>query len=370
MTRICQLQIDRLRNIKHSKLEFSSTYNLIYGQNGSGKTALLEALYILGHGKSFRGDRVQSLIQHGQVDFVLYGEAQLDDEATYNIGVEKTPYRTKIKINGQRQHNASELASFFPIILVNPDSYDLLEEGPSIRRQFLDWGLFHVEHSFHKHWHTFNRCLKQRNAALKSGDPETICRSWDTLLIESSAQVTESRQHYLQELTPWFEKLLNFLEYPYQVQLKFVQGWSGDLDYGAALNQSFQRDCMLGHTSIGPQRADILLEVYSKEAAEILSRGQEKLLVTILRLAQGLLLKEKTGKHSIYLLDDLASELDHQRREQLYSLLDTFIQAQIFITATEQEFLPNKMTSESKLFHVEQGEITTLADNNNRFLDN
>ena len=360
MTLICQLQIDRLRNIECSKLEFSPTYNLIYGQNGSGKTSLLEALYILGHGKSFRGNRTQSLIQHGKDRFVLYGEALLEDHATYNIGVEKTAYRTKIKINGQRQENASELASFFPIILVNPDSYDLVEEGPSIRRQFLDWGLFHVEQSFHEQWHTFNRCLKQRNAALKSGDPEVICRSWDTLLIESGNQVTESRYQYLQELKPWFEKLLAFLDYPYKVELRFIQGWDEDLNYSAVLNQSFRRDCILGHTSSGPQRADVLLEVNHKEAAEVLSRGQEKLLVAILRLAQGLLLKEKTGKQSIYLLDDLASELDHQRRQQVYNLLDTFIHAQIFITATEKEFLPTNSNAKSKLFHVEHGKIIVV----------
>jgi DNA replication and repair protein RecF len=357
MTLICQLQIDRLRNIEHSKLEFSPNYNFIYGQNGSGKTSLLEALYILGHGKSFRGSRTQSLIQRGQDSFVLYGEALLDDQAAYNIGVEKNSYRTRIKINGQRQENASELASFFPIILVNPDSYDLVEEGPGIRRQFLDWGLFHVEQSFHERWYIFNRCLKQRNAVLKSGDPETICRSWDTLLIESGNQITKCRKQYLGELTPWFEKLLTFLNYPYRVALQFSQGWEESVDYAAALNQNFQRDCILRHTSIGPQRADILLKVNNQEAAEVLSRGQEKLLVAILRLAQGLLLKEKTGKQSIYLLDDLASELDHQRRAQLYSLLDKFIQAQIFITATENEFLPDSARPQSKLFHVEHGII-------------
>lgn len=359
MTLIKNLQIDRLRNIQHSKLVFSSSYNLIYGQNGSGKTSLLEAIYILGHGKSFRGSRSQSLIQHGQDDFILYGEALLDDDATYHIGVEKTLFRTKIKINGLRQENSSELASYFPIILVNPDSYDLVEEGPSIRRQFLDWGLFHVEQLFHEQWHTFNRCLKQRNAALKQGDREVTCRSWDALLIESGNQITEGRMQYLAALTPWFEKLLQFLNYPYEVQLQFFQGWDLDVSFTAALQQNFQRDCILGHTSIGPQRADILLKVNGKDAAEVLSRGQEKLLVAILRLAQGLLLKEKTGKQSIYLLDDLASELDHQRREQLYSLLDTFIKAQIFVTATENEFLPQN-TVNGKMFHVEHGTIKVV----------
>lgn len=359
MTLIQNLQIDRLRNIQHSKLDFSSSYNLIYGHNGSGKTSLLEAIYVLGHGKSFRGVRNQSLIQHGQEDFVLYGEALLDDRATHHIGIEKTLFRTKIKINGLRQENSSELASYFPIILVNPDSYDLIEEGPSIRRQFLDWGLFHVEQLFHEQWCIFNRCLKQRNAALKQGDPEITCRSWDSLLIENGNQITQSRAEYLKALTPWFEKLLQFLNYPYEVQLEFFQGWDMDLSFVAALQQNFQRDCILGYTSIGPQRADIILKVNSKDAAEILSRGQEKLLVSILRLAQGLLLEEKTGKQSIYLLDDLASELDHQRREQLYLLLDMFIKAQIFITATEHEFLPQS-TDNFKMFHVEQGTISIV----------
>jgi DNA replication and repair protein RecF len=349
------LAITHFRNIQTAKLDFHDRFNLIYGENGCGKTSLLEAIYSLGQGKSFRTTSPKNLIQTNEESLILFGNIH-NGEQHLQIGMEKTLQTTYIKMNGEKQKSTLQLLKEVPIVLVNPDSYDLVEAGPDVRRAFLNWGMFHVEHSFHNVWKNFNRCLKQRNAALKQQQSSKVWQSWDVELAEYGEALTVLRQTYLAELLPIFKKLMTQLPFPHEVEIKLDMGWNQGIPLLEALKQSSQKDTYQGHTTVGPHRADIILSIKNGLAEDRLSRGQEKLLVSVLRLSQGLLLLEKNQQTCIYLLDDLASELDPVRKKALLALCET-VPGQFFITATDRAVFDENPIKDSKMFHVEHGVI-------------
>jgi DNA replication and repair protein RecF len=348
---INKLDIANFRNLSKVSLDFSPSFNLFYGHNGVGKTSLLEAIHVLTQSKSFRSVSNEHLIQSNYEKALLYGEA-FGGPDLLKMGMEKNKKTTLLKVNGEIQKNVLQVLRALPVIVVNPDSYALVEEGPDIRRTFLNWGLFHVEPKFHETWRVYSRVLKQRNTALKEKKSAHIWHSFDPLLIENTILITDMRERYLQELKPIFKKILDFLKFPEEVLLTYEKGWDTDKyeSFTAALEGSKTDDTQRGHTTVGAQRADVIFNIQGNLPKERLSRGQEKQLVVALRLAQGIHLKNSTQKDSIYLIDDLASELDAARRGRLFELLQT-LSGQFFMTAIEPSVFDESLFA---LFPVEQ----------------
>jgi DNA replication and repair protein RecF len=346
-----KLSLHHFRNISTLAFDFSAKFNLFYGENGSGKTSILEAIHVLTQGKSFRTMSNEQLIQESFTNTVLFGIFE-DADGAFQIGLEKTLETTLIKINGEKQKNTVALLRKIPVIVVNPESYDLIEAGPETRRQFLNWGMFHVEHDFEKVWKLFNRCLKQRNAGIRAEQAIEVWQSWDVALSEAGELFTQMRKSYIQALEPYFQQLISQLPFPHKLVMAFYQGWAEELPLFEALRSRTQRDLAQGFTTTGPQKADIIFNIKNAPAEARLSRGQEKLAVSVLRLAQGLMLFEKTGKTSIYLLDDLAAELDSLRRKALLKLCEQ-IPGQFFISSTDRNTFEEEVLPNSTMFHVE-----------------
>ena len=163
---IRRLRISQLRNIRQAELELGRV-NLLSGPNGSGKTSVLEAVFVLGSGRSFRAARLDPVIHHDASQFTVFASLQGEgnDGAPIAIGVSRSRDGNFAgRIQGQAIRNSAELARRLPLQLINSDTFDLLVGGPKVRRQFLDWGVFHVEHGFHRTWLDVHRCLRQRNA--------------------------------------------------------------------------------------------------------------------------------------------------------------------------------------------------------------
>ena len=358
---LTRVTVTAVRNLHPVTLSPSPRINILYGDNGSGKTSLLEAIHVLGLARSFRSARLQPVINHQENACTIFGQVQGIGERLSNLGVSRDKHgEMQIRIDGQNARSAAQLAELLPLQVINPDSFRLLEGAPKVRRQFLDWGVFHVEHRFMAAWQRLQKALRQRNSWLRHGTLDgALQASWDRELCSASEEIDQYRRAYIQALKPVFEQTLAELLQLDGLTLSYYRGWDKEKNLQDVLSASLYRDQQLGHTQAGPQRADLRLRLAGHNAAEILSRGQQKLVVCALRIAQGHLVNEAKRAHCIYLVDDLPSELDEQHRQALCRLLED-LNCQVFITCVDHESLRNGWQKETPVavFHVEHGCIT------------
>jgi len=355
-----RLKIQDFRNIARAQLVLAPGLNVISGANGSGKTSLLEAIYFLGRGASFRTQRVQSLIRKGKGELVVFGEVRSGEEGSVGIGIRRSMRELEVRIGGEKAPGLSALAARLPLLVINPDSHRLVEQGPKQRRQFVDWGVFHVEHDFHGAWLRYMRALRQRNAALRSSAP-TSAKAWDGELVTHGTAIHEMRERYLRKLLPLLPEYVGALAPLGALEVAYQQGWPGDEALGTAIGASFERDRAVGHTRYGPHRADLAIRIDGVAAEESVSRGQQKLLVAGMRLAQARLLAEESGRAPVVLVDDLPAELDRAHREAMIGLL-LGLGGQLFITAIDADMLelPAEAAASCRMFHVEHGAVSEV----------
>jgi DNA replication and repair protein RecF len=328
--------------------------NLIAGPNASGKTSLLEAIFYIGRGRSFRASGNRELIQSGQKGFTLYGEIQ-NGEVIHRAGVEVEAGQRRIRIDGEAGTSAG-LAGFLPVQAIDPEIHNLVQGGPEFRRQFLDWGVFHVKHSFLDAWRRYQKALKQRNAALRQHEPESSIRAWDGEFIAAGGEVDQLRKEYMHGYLQLLDSIIS-KNLPFDSKCSYYQGWAGDDTLAEALQLSWSRDQALGATQVGPHRADLKLVVQERRARYRVSRGQQKLLAATLVIAQIRFVAAQGCKDMVLLVDDPAAELDPENRQRLFDLLQD-MPAQMFITALDPNDLPWR--EQGMMFHVDQGKITSL----------
>jgi DNA replication and repair protein RecF len=356
-----QLSIQRLRNLHQVDLQFGAGINLLYGHNASGKTSVLEAIHMLALGRSFRSLKLASVIAQGHTDCLLFAKVKNSQGGTDSLGINRRlDGDHSMRLNGENLSSIAELASLLPVQLIDPNSAGLIEAGPSVRRQYLDWGVYHHNPSFFGLWKHAQRLLKQRNSALKCGTMNADVRaSFDPGLVQVAEQLNSLRSAYLKLLEPVFFGLLSGLVDLPDLKLGYYSGWSANRDYADILEETLQRDLQLGYTQRGPQRADVKLTLHGVNAVERLSRGQQKLVVVALKLAQGKLLSEIEGRKCVFLVDDLAAELDWSHRREICQQLVS-LDTQVFVTSVG----PNELTgcwpdeAQIKMFHVKHGQVS------------
>lgn len=358
--KLSRIGIRGVRNLHDAELIPAGGANLIHGANASGKTSLLEAIYLLAHARSFRSHHIRHVICVKSERLQIHGRIRdPDDGSEHRLGVERGRDSTILRLDQANVRQSSRLAQRLPLQLLTPESIRLLEQGPGQRRRFLDWGLFHVEHGFHSTWNDYARALKQRNAALRSGASEKEIRLWDETLVKKGEQISSMRKAYLESLHDALKRVSNRL-LGFAPEFDYRKGWKSDLDLQAALAASLERDRHYGTTSVGPHRADLVCMVEGTAVQERFSRGQLKMLVCAMRLAQSEHLSRAEGRRPVFLVDDIAAELDRQRREALLAILRES-EVQLFLTATEQELLDISGWDSRKMFHVEHGKIAEVV---------
>ncbi|MEA1062919.1 DNA replication/repair protein RecF [Erwinia sp. HR93] len=354
---LTRLLIKDFRNIENADLSLSSGFNFLVGANGSGKTSVLEAIYTLGHGRAFRSLQVGRVIRHEQETFVLHGRLQ-EEEREISLGLSKDRHGdSKVRIDGTDGHKIAELALMMPMQLITPEGFTLLSGGPKYRRAFLDWGCFHNEPGFFTAWSNLKRLLKQRNAALRQVNHYSQIRPWDTELIPLAEQISRWRADYSAAIAEDMADTCKQFLPEFDLTFAFQRGWEKETDYAEALARNFERDRMLTYTAHGPHKADLRMRADGAPVEDTLSRGQLKLLMCALRLAQGEFLTRRNGRRCMYLIDDFASELDDHRRGLLASRLKA-TQSQVFVSAISAEHVMDMADKNSKMFAVEQGKIT------------
>ncbi len=359
MATICRLDVLRVRNLSGVQIRPADRVNIIFGNNGSGKTSLLEAIYMLGLGRSFRSSKIESVIDTKSDDCVIFAEL----DAGVSIGLNKSRKQGHLlKLLGERQKSWVDTARHLPLQIINSDSFSLLEGSPKIRRKFLDWGVFHVEHEFALAWRKANKCLAQRNLLLKQKRlDKTQLEAWDTEFSQLGTQIDEQRKVYMETFLPILNDALpRLIEIP-DLKITYERGWDADATLAQALAVSLDRDIRYGATQTGPHRADLSIKIGRNAAADVLSRGQQKLLVSAMKIAQSQLLYKLTEEKGVYLIDDLPSELDNENRVLICKLLEE-LGCQIFITCVDADEIENCWSTDISTgkFHVEHGKIVTL----------
>jgi DNA replication and repair protein RecF len=336
-----------------ARLHPERTY--LYGPNGSGKTSFLEALYVLSRGRSFRTRHSRKLIQEGASELSVFGES-LDTSGLRRVGVEMSADGLRIKIDQEAAPGMAELATVLRADVIDPSVHRLIEGGPSERRRFLDWGVFHVEHAFLAVWRRYRRVLGQRNASLKSGMSGAALTVWDRVFVEAAADVDTARAAYVERLAPLVTHagrvLLNG-----DLEVEYVRGWRRGTSLDEALAAGRDRDERLGFTQAGPHRADLALRLDGASLEERASRGQQKLAAAALVVAQVRALSATEGT-GLLLVDDPAAELDRRALERLLELLAE-TPVQLVFTALAETQLPPE--ARFPVFHVEQGRVQEMV---------
>lgn len=351
---LTNLKITNFRNLAYADFELHPKCNLFYGVNGSGKTSILEAIHYLGLVRSFRSHLIRRIIHHNTNKFSLFGKV-LTDDGLVTIGVERSVLlnQNHIKISGEIVKSAAELAKMLPLQLLNQNSYRFFEQGPKLRRQFIDWGLFHVEHTFYPLWKRADKILLQRNSLLQNCKPFSQVAIWDHEFSQLGLTMHDLRKKYVENLIPIFELYLRRFLSDITISINYYAGWDVAQDLCEVLAGAYQRDSQLGYSTFGPHRADLIFKIDGVPAQDVLSRGQQKMLLYALKLAQGSLLERVSGNRCLYLIDDLSSELDSHHRQLLATMLFE-LNAQIFVTGLDSKELQAMFpTNEYSMFHVE-----------------
>lgn len=357
---INKLQVDNLRNLQQVEVGAHPAVNTLHGANGAGKTSILEAIVVLSRGRSFRSHKITQLIGPTKPALSVFAEIEPDGDAgqgaagRVRLGLERSARSWQARRNGRDLQQLSELAESLAVVVMEPNSHELISGPPDVRRRYLDWGVFHVEPSYLLAWRRYARALKQRNAALRKGE-RTVLGSLEAVLAEAGEEMTRMRQTYSQALTKHLEALIPDLSPDLgHVSIQYRRGWAAE-GLADALREQRERDLERGTTQAGPHRADLAIEVDGHAVRDAVSRGEQKILATALVLAQARRQCE-TGRIPVLLLDDLASEFDRRHFDAALAV-GKGLGVQMWITGVE-EIDPGSPHSR---FHVEHGTVRKVV---------
>jgi len=370
--RVTRLDVGNLRRFERASLLPGPGINVLTGDNGAGKTSVLEALHLMAYGRSFRGRVRDGLVRAGADSLEVYVEWR-EEPATAastaagpgnqvgrvrRAGLRHSGQQWEGRLDGEDVTHLGDLCAALVVVTVEPGSHALIVGSSEIRRRFIDWGLFHVEPRFLPLWRRYARALKQRNALLKRRTTDSQMDAWEAELAQAGESITQQRQAYVEALQPRLGDLVDaLLPAAGRCNLAYQPGWRQDeLSLADALLLARDRDLAAGFTTVGPHRADWRIDYSAIPGRSALSRGQAKLSALAALLAQAEHHADVRGDWPVVALDDLASELDQNHQRRVLERLEA-TPAQVFITGTERPALLTETVKDVALFHVEHGQL-------------
>ena len=356
--KIKSLKLKNFRNYNLLKLDFDDATNIFYGDNAQGKTNILEAAYLCGTTKSHRGTKDRDLIQFENDESHI--EAVVEKRGTlYQIDMHLKKNSPKgIAINKVPIRKASELFGIINIVFFSPEDLNIIKNGPSERRKFIDLELSQLDKVYLNNLSNYNRIVNQRNHLLKDiHRQENLIETldiWDLQLIEYGNKIIESRKEFIGQVNEIIagihEKLTGGKE---TIELLYEPN-TGTFTLEQALKRSRERDIRMKSTSSGPHRDDICFISRGIDIRKFGSQGQQRTCALSLKLSEIELVKKLTKDMPVLLLDDVLSELDKHRQNYL---LDSINDIQTLITCTGVDEFVNHRFSINKIFHVRDGQV-------------
>ena len=350
-----EVGIGGFRCLEDTRLRLHPRLNWIVGDNGAGKTSVLEAIYWLGRGRSFRASRPALCTRHGDSAWLVRGRIGFTDrpDDVVRIGYSGGGIATH---RNQATTTLVEHARVLPMQMVEPGLHRVVEDGPAYRRRFLDWGMFHVEPRYLALWRSYARALRQRNQVLRSGAGSDQLDAWTHELIRTGTELATAREAGLAGLREAFAVRCGSLDLG-TAEIRLHPGWEAGKSLAGAIRDRSEQDQRQGVTGAGPHRAELRIRLGEGEARDRVSRGQQKLLLSALCLAQADVIFAATAIRPLVLLDDFTAELGRAYQERLAGLLAGY-EGQCVITAlTPPEGAVT--ADDAAMFHVEQGRIVT-----------
>ena len=354
---ITKISLNNFRCFKNLELSLSPGINFFFGSNGSGKTSILESVFIFSSGKSFKSSNLTSLINYDNDKFILKG---FDNKKGYIVEIEKSKNKTiSISLNNNKT-NTSKLVKEFPCTPIHNNTFSFADASPDFRRKLVDRSIFIAEDNFSKVWFSFYRSLRQRNFLIKNNRISDIY-NWNTKLADEAEKLTKYRKGFFEKTLNEFYLLINLLkpedvfDFFNFIKIEFSQGWAPEKSYLDVLNENKDIDIKRRSTTSGPHKSDIKFFINDIDARQILSRGEQKFFSIIWSCAQHEVLKKHYEVDATLLIDDIKSELD-ERVFKLFSDLLNHINTQVIFSCIDDCF-SSKITSsfnEFKKFHVEQ----------------
>jgi len=355
---IGSLQVRNVRNLVELELELGPGLNLFQGPNGSGKTALLEAVFLLARGRSFRTSRLSEVPRYGESGFQVIARIQHSQDGQVVTGVSREGKSLLVRYHGEPVRRMSSHARQFPLSIATPDSQDLIYGSPKIRRRWLDWGLFHVEQNYLENWRAYHRALRQRNCLLKISARSRELSAWEQEMATYSTEIQSTRERFTNTVSAHLQLLVDKTAH-YPAALRLEPGWDLDCSLVQELEAARSQDASAGYTRLGPHRADLIFMADEKDASVALSRGQSKLYVVLLAIALSQAITELGGESPVLLLDDPLAELDPQTQDILVHLISN--QACQSLMSFPNEDYQSPVTNDVAVFHVKRGNIRKMV---------
>lgn len=355
---LSQLFLQDLRLFESLQIYPQPGINVIWGSNGTGKTTLLEAIYLLARGRSFRHREASPLIRQGERQFTLRAHFNEPNGQAHVLGMRRgSGQDVEVRLDARAVRKRSEILNLLPVQVIGPDPQHLLNGPPEGRRAFLDAGLFHVEHNYLSVLASYNRLLDQRNAHLRSQLGPSA--AWDEQLSFHGEEVDRLRNAYCSQLFERFENLVDTFQLGFGLDITYRRGWPRGVGLLEHLDRTRSTDNKLCFTGSGPHRADLVVRVAQQRSGRRLSRGQQKLLACSLLFAQSTLTRELGDKREILLFDDMPAELDSGNRERLMTHVERSF-PQSFISALSLSDLPT-LPVPATMFHVEHSQVVRVG---------
>ncbi|PLX99217.1 MAG: DNA replication/repair protein RecF [Desulfuromonas sp.] len=356
-----RLRYRSYRNLECVEINPAPGFNIFWGKNGQGKTNLLEGIYLLGHLKSFRVSQTENLIQHEKDQACIESELQ-NDKVVHSIELRLQQQGKEIRLDGKRPQRISDTAVYLRQVLFSPEEVATVRGAPGLRRNLIDRAIFQVKPHYLEKMQNYFRVLKHRNKLLRDQSSDQELEIWSDKLQEEGAHIRASRNIFLAELKPYFEQSYQHLTAEKEVPQIDLRGNSSSdtavqLEYlKTEFERLFAQEKMRRTTLTGPHRDDPRFMINQQELRAYGSQGQQRTFVLAFKVALMNLLKVKTGKKALLLLDDITSELDANRREALFALIQETA-GQVFVTTTDPDLIIIRKNDDRQFYEVKNGQV-------------
>jgi len=355
---LSRLALHHFRNIAETEIFPSPAFNVLWGDNGQGKTNILEAIYIIGHLKSFRNTRNEDLIEHDNIRSQLHGEIiSRGSKRSIDIGIERRG--KEVLLDGKEVRHAATFFSALRPVIFSPEEVALTKGAPAGRRALLDRAIFQTDPTYLPRAQEYERCLRQRNALFRTAGVENQIAPWTEALLRAGLHIRRSRTDYITRITAIFndvyakisgnrETASIVLPYPSEKEQSLEQYFRQELE------RCRHRERLTGQTLAGPHRDDPLFQINGRSIRQFASQGQQRSFMLAFKTAQIIDIEEQTGEPPVLLLDDMTSELDKDRQGYFFNFLLTR-KGQVFVTTTDIQPMISAGLTEARFFSVKKG---------------